>query len=258
MYLGLNIEWRTTELTGKGRENTVSLTHATMEMIKPLLLSQPYIAGVESFEEVYPEKYRAWVQAFSQDNSYEHAGRWYSANPDNPVDLDKVNLFPVGAPYGNIFRWPFFIWPDMACDLSTPWIEVPKVPFLKDTILINRTLRCQNESISYAFLKEYQDRLIFVGLDSEFDAFQLHSKIFTIQHFKATDFLQLATWINSCKVFIGNQSLCFSLAEALKVPRILETCDYLPNVIPQGKDGYDFIFQWNLEWFTNHLANGLL
>lgn len=255
IYLGLNIEWGTTELTGRGRENKVSLTERTMEMLKPLLLSQPYISCVDSYEEIFPDKYKAWVTAFKSDGSYDHAGRWYSQHEDGIIDLDKVNLFPINAPYGNIFRWPFYIYPDMACDLSKQWISVEPQEEFKSWIVINRTLRSQNETISYKFLREYRSQLLFVGLQEEYDAFQLHSNIYTLPFLKAKDFLELATIIRSCSFFIGNQSLCFSLAEAMKVPRILETCSYLPNVIPCGPDGYDFYFQKNLEFYVEKLVN---
>ncbi|MGI4804561.1 MAG: hypothetical protein ACRYFL_07310 [Janthinobacterium lividum] len=51
----------------------------------------------------------------------------------------------------------------------------------------------------------------------------------------------------------GNQSFPYSLAEGLKVPRILETYYSAPNVIPEGKNGHDFYFQKHFEFLVEDL-----
>jgi ADP-heptose:LPS heptosyltransferase len=61
------------------------------------------------------------------------------------------------------------------------------------------------------------------------------------QYVKVKDFKELACVIASSKLFIGNQSFCFSLAEAMKSPRILEVSPKYPNVITAGPHGYDFM-----------------
>ena len=56
-----------------------------------------------------------------------------------------------------------------------------------------------------------------------------------------TDFLEMAIIVNSCKLFIGNQSFPFALAEAMKVKRLLEVYYKAPNVGVQGKNGSEFM-----------------
>ena len=54
---------------------------------------------------------------------------------------------------------------------------------------------------------------------------------------------------------IGNMSLSFAIAEALKVPRILESCPYFPVVQPIGKNAFNFYFQNHFEKKFNYLNN---
>lgn len=254
IYLGLNIEWRMSEDISKGRESHITLTEKTMEMLRPLLLNQSYISKVDSLEAVYPEEYHKWIGAFKYFSDFDYAARWYMENPSALVDLDKHHVMPIGLPYGSIFRWNWYCYPDMTCDLSKPWLFVePNELIPSDAIIVNRTERAQNQSLSYSFLKEYEKRLFFVGLDQEYKKFCSDWDL-NIGHLIVKDFLELASIIRSAKCFIGNQSLCFSLAEALKVPRVLEVCPYLPNVIPTGEWGFDIYFQSTLEWSIKELA----
>ena len=59
--------------------------------------------------------------------------------------------------------------------------------------------------------------------------------------------------IKSCKFFLGNMSLFYPMAEALKVPRLLEACPEFPVVQPVGIDAYDFYFQPHFEKWFNYL-----
>ena len=64
---------------------------------------------------------------------------------------------------------------------------------------------------------------------------------------RVNDFLQLANMIRSCRLFIGNQSFPYALAEAMKVRRVLELDPSTPNVVPCGGEGYDVLFQKQFE-----------
>ena len=86
-------------------------------------------------------------------------------------------------------------------------------------------------NIDYSILKD-QD-IIFVGLDSEYQSFK-NMYSFEPKRVNVKDALHMAQIINSCRLFIGNQSMAFAIAEQLKVPRILEQYAHAPNVIPQG------------------------
>ena len=59
----------------------------------------------------------------------------------------------------------------------------------------------------------------------------------------------MAQIIKSSKFFIGNSSVGFPIAEALKTPRLLESCPYFPAALPHGKNAYDFYYQAHFEKF---------
>jgi hypothetical protein len=65
----------------------------------------------------------------------------------------------------------------------------------------------------------------------------------------------MATLINSCKLFIGNQSFPFSIAEGLKVNRLLEVYHLSPNVIVEGKGAQDFLYQPQFEKTVEQLIS---
>lgn len=171
-------------------------------------------------------------------------------------DLDNIRNFKINIPLGQIQRWYFYVYPQMACDLSEGWINVPenKITPLSQYIIINRTEMYNNFNITYFFLKYYQERLIFAGTQDEHKKFCLDWGI-NIPLLVVNNFNELASAINDCMFFLGNQSFCWNLAEAMKIPRILEVCEFAPNCIPVGYDGYDFYHQHSLEYYFKKLLN---
>lgn len=250
LILGLDINWQSVgQLT---RKSPATISHQMFESLKPLLLSQSYIAQVLSWEEFAPDTYKLWCDFFKILRTPKEMIEFHNLHFSHTfVDLDKIYLTPTNIPFGNIHRWPWYCYPDMACDLSKPWLEVEPDDSMQDTIIVNRTLRARNDSINYRFLKG--SPVIFVGHVDEFERFGIENELPDLIYLETMNLLELAVAIRSCKFFIGNQSLCFALAEAMKVPRILETCSYLPNVIPCGEKAYDFYFQSVLEYYFNEL-----
>lgn len=174
------------------------------------------------------------------------------------IDLDLIRQDFVNMPYGHIARWYFYRFPDMACDLGKAWLKPWPSGFsdlFKNTIIVNRTSRYRNTHISYAFLRQYPD-VQFVGTKDEYENVKI--EIPNLKHLEMEHFLDLSHVIKSCKIFIGNQSMCFAIAEAIKAPRILEVCNFAPNVIPQG-DGpaYDFYTQHSFEFYVEQMMNKL-
>jgi hypothetical protein len=194
-------------------------------MMKPLVESQSYV-----------ESFLVWT------------------GQDIQVDLDKIREVKINMPYGSLSRWIFYKYPDMTAPLHEPWLTT-RMQYRNERILINRTSRYRNPWISYFFLERYKDDLYFVGLEEEHKNFQEEWK-FEVRYLKMQNFKELALEIASCKLFIGNQSMCFAIAEALKVPRILEVCQFAPNVIPTGPGAHDFTSQEALIYFVDKLNKG--
>lgn len=204
----------------------VTMNRMLFNAVKPLLLSQEYIAD--------------FIE-------------WNGEEVD--FNLDAIREMPNTLPSGCINRWPFYIWPDMATDLSKQWLFVPsdKSPF-EGKIIINRTERYNNHLISYNFLNKYTNDIYFVGLPDEYACFCKQHKL-NIPRYEVRDLLLFAEWIKSCKLYIGSQSSLFQICEGLKIPRLLEVCKEMPNVIGSGEGFYDFLTQASLEYYVNKLYN---
>lgn len=235
LYLWLNKAWESYEnyhdATKKGEG---LLTEQSFLMLKPLLEAMPFIEKVE---------------------------KW--TGQQIVIDLDKPKVMgrSIGLPYANMSRQYFYAYPDLACDLSSRVFE-PKMLITQNNaglvvqrkyrsyVVINRTERWLNPHISYMFLNQYED-IWFVGTLTEYNAFSL--LVPKAKYFVANDFIELTLFIGCCKLFIGNQSFCYALAEQMKVPRILEVCPEAPNVMPIGANGYDFHTQQAFEYYVQEL-----
>lgn len=200
--------------------NNVMLNEQSVKLLSPLLESQSYISKCDIYT-------------------------------DERVDIN-LSLFRKSGIYldrGNIARWNFYT-TGVTANLAEQWLFVEPNLTYQDTIVIARSQRYQNPIISYSFLSKYK-KIIFLGIKEEFKAVK---KILpTIIHVEVDDFLEMSKIIAGCKLFIGNQSFPYSLAEGLKVPRILETYYSSPNVIPEGKNGHDFYFQQHFEFLVKEL-----
>lgn len=198
----------------------------TFDMMKPLITSQEYIEDYLIFE-----------------------------GQEHEVDLDKVRLETyTNQPKGSLNRWFGYPFPQMMPNLADAWISVPKEIEYSDTVVLNFTSRHRNTVMDYFFLKLHEEKLLFAGLKKEHEMFCSEWKL-NIPLLQVNDFLRLATVINSCKFFMGNASMCFQIAEAVKVPRILETFPYMPNVIPIGNFAYDGYHQGAIQYYFNKLIS---
>jgi len=172
---------------------------------------------------------------------------------DFNIDLTRDSRM-IPMPAGLIHHYAFSIFPEMSCDLSKPWIEVPSVNVQREKILVNRTERYNNAYVNYFFLKKYDDNIVFAGTKNEKELFEKTFDL-NVQHLESKDFLELAMMIKCYKIGIYNQSFLWHLADAMKLPRILELCTQFPNTFPTGANGYAFYHQTALEYFTHKHFN---
>ncbi len=190
--------------------------------LKPLIEYQEYIDSFEIFE--------------GQDIDFN-------------IDLTRDSRM-IPMPAGLIHHYAFSVFPEMSCDLSEKWIDVPRRKInCVDKIIVNRTQRYNNAYINYYFLKHFGDRLIFMGAKSEYELFCETYKLH-IEYFESNNFLDLASEMILYKGGFYNQSFLWHLADAMKLPRILELCPQFPNTFPTGANGYSFYNQKALEYFA--------
>jgi hypothetical protein len=190
------------------------LNESVVKKLEPLLLQQPYINELAIYQ---------------------------GENID--FDFDFIRRYPFMHNAGSIPRWYFYFFAINA-DLGRPWLTVTPSDVYKDYIVVARSFRYRQPLINYRFLSKYP-KIVFVGLPDEFE--DMKKAIPDITYQPVNNFLELAQIIAGCRLFIGNQSFPFSIAEGLKVKRILEVYIPCPNVIPEGNNGYDFIYQPQFE-----------
>lgn len=107
-------------------------------------------------------------------------------------------------------------------DERLPWLTVEKSKHCHWPIVIARSARYLNPQFPWGKLvKEYGDRSIFVGVPDEHAAFC--KQFGRVPRLDVGTALELASVIASAKVFVGNQSLPYAIAEGLKQNTIQET-----------------------------------
>jgi|TARA_B110000438_G_C15781138_1_gene636396 ADP-heptose:LPS heptosyltransferase len=158
------------------------------------------------------------------------------------VDLNLFRDFPISLNLDSV-RWYFHI-TGIHGDMSNKYLHNIDEHHLKKKIVIIRSISRKNYLINYSFLKKYND-VIFIGLKNEYE--DLKKEIPNLNFYECKDFLEMAQIINSCKIFIGNLSFGYTLAEGLKKPRLLESGLNFPLIYPNGKNAFDFYFQEHFE-----------
>jgi hypothetical protein len=199
----------------------VMMNRKTAEMLQPLMAAQPYISSCS----VYGD----------------------GAHVD--VDLDAFRGGHMLLDRGHIARWYFHMF-GVSHDLGKPWLTAAPDPQVAGRIVLARSNRYHMPMIRYDFLNDYKD-IVFAGLPEEYE--EMKRILPGLQYRPVRDFLELAQVIAGSKLFIGNQSFPFSIAEGLKVLRLLEVDYRNPNVVVEGPTGYDFCFQEPFERLVHDL-----
>ena len=192
-----------------------------IDIIKPLLMSQPYIKDVRIYNGEHvdwtSEDFRSgWVQ-----NDHTLAGN----HAKHALDKGFISSLP---------------------DLSQPWLfGIKPSEETKGKIVINRSPRYNNPYFQWKKVVEfYGDDLIFIGLDHEHRAF---CDAYGVVKFRATaNMLEAAELIVGCDLFIGNQSSCMTIAEGLKHPRIQEGCLHIADCVYPNAENAQYVFDGSM------------
>lgn len=163
------------------------------------------------------------------------------------LDFFRSKIIPLSN--SNLARWCGYV-TGFTPELWKPWIKVEPNFSYADKIILARSERYRNSTISYSFLKQYK-KIIFIGVKSEYE--DMKKAIPSLQWLQVNNFLELAQIIAGCKFFIGNQSFPYSIAESLKIPRILEAYYHFAHVIPEGENAHDFYYQNHFESLVKQL-----
>lgn len=167
-----------------------TMTPRSVKFLKPLLEAQSYIHQVKCYYGG-PVDYDL--------NKFRFCG----------LDLTKTNLC-----YAHLYA--FGLLPQAA---ESPWLEVPKLP-VRYEVVINRSSRNHGDLNYYKAVG--QRNAIFLGHEDEYEAFTFEYPGMRIRWHRCFDAMEIAQIINSAQLFVGNQSLCYTIAKGLGKETILE------------------------------------
>jgi len=215
----IKVDNNDSHLIGHPSGDKIMLNRNAYLFIKPLIESQPYIKFLK-----------------------------YDESVENVADLSSVRNSVMNLSAGLITDW-YSKYMQYSIDLSEKWLKVnpKKDNQLKDVVIVSRSERYLNISINYSFLNNLK-KVFFIGSKKEFNLFKSDFNLKNIKYLPLKNAYEAASIMCSSKIFIGNQSLFFSIAEGLKVTRALEVFEPAPNVIPIGNNCCSFLS-------TNHLIN---
>ena len=199
----------------------VFLTDANVDMLLPLFMNQPYIHKVDKY-----------------------------TNQEIDIDLNLIREMPIDFNIDSV-RW-YSQLTGIHTDLSVPYIFAEPHDVIKNKVTIMRNVRRKNYFTNYKFLKKYEN-LLFIGLNDEYE--DLKKEVPNLEFYDCKDSLEIAQIIKSSKLFLGNLSFGYTIAEGLKIPRLLESVPEFPLVYPNGKNAYDFYFQEHFEKLFSYLYN---
>ena len=185
---------------------------AVDRILAPLLRIQPYIRGVVWSEQMPAVHY-------DLNKGRELMWEWRYWELPEVTQCRSLAQFHLDA-----FRLG-------TVDESQPWLtvdstlEIPGKP-----IVVARSQRYRNVNFPWQDLvRDYGKLMVFVGLWPEYEDF---CRSFGPVAWQSTeDFLNLARVIAAAKLFVGNQSAPYAIAEGLKVPTLQETCLHGPDCV---------------------------
>lgn len=171
------------------------ITEGKLDFLHDLIVSQPYIEGCD-FGSLPKDVH------FNL-NQWRLGGKWPIVGRSLSSHQRIANGLDVG-------------------DERLPWLTVEKAKHCSWPIVIARSARYLNPQFPWGkLIKRHGGECVFVGLPDEHAAF---CKSFgRVPRIDVGTALELASIIASAKLFIGNQSLPYAIAEGLKVNSIQET-----------------------------------
>ena len=190
------------------------------------------------------------VMPLLNSQTYLNSINFYN-NEKIDINLDLFRDIPISLGFQEM-RWFAHICGTYNTSMENSYLSVEPHNSIKNKIIIVRTQRYRNDYINYKFLKKNKN-LLCLGLKSEFN--ELKNEIENLEFYECKDFLEMAQIIKASKFYVGNMCFPYSVAEALKVPRLLEASPEFPCVFPSGPNAFDFFHQNHFEKLFNNFNN---
>ena len=184
------------------RPFTKEMTPARFEALKALMEVQPYITGV----------------SWHRGEAITHDFSGFRPTRDRKLNLAAVQAAYVGAPRDG---W------------KQQWLHVKAKK--NGCVIIARSPRYHNSQFPWEpIIKHFGTRVRFVGLADEHADFV--RRFGSVRHAATNNLLEVAKLIAGSRLFIGNQSSPYAIAEGLKHPRIQETHERIQDAIFPGEN----------------------
>ena len=171
--------------------------------IMPLLKIQPYIKDV-------------WIQKPEDVWSYDMDPfrRLIFTKMRRGKNISSYVCDAMGVPY-NCYE--------------APWLMVDQPVHVEGKpVVVNRSGRYHNPSFPWGRVAStYRNQMVFVGMEDEWHRFC--ADICVVPYCPTENALELARMIAGCRLFIGNQSFAYSIAEGLKQNTLQETNQMIPD-----------------------------
>ena len=178
----------------------VGFTQANVEFMRPLLETIPLIRKITFGDEIPP-----------------HDGV--------AVDLSMFRRISIDLLAGNLPRYYYnLVNLHLPQDLSRQLISVEPDYSLRDRIVLVHSTRYCNALLKLDGLAKYRDRLVFMGLKAEHEAFC--SKWFDVEYRGISNALEFARLLRGSGGIISNQNGLYAIAELMKVPRVILSYEY--------------------------------
>jgi len=153
------------------------------------------------------------------------------------VDWDLNRFRKVCSDYTHLAKCHLLV-SGTSQDLSAPWINRGLFsPREVAPIVIARSGRYHGY-FDWNVLAGRQQDCVFVGSGEEYEDFIDLTGFSGIKHNVTENMIDMVEVIAGSKLFIGNQSFPYAVAEAMKVPRVLEVFMDALNSLPNGRGGY--------------------
>jgi hypothetical protein len=176
-----------------------------LPILRRLLEAQPYITTVQAYESQPVDYDLDDFRKFFALHCYLET-----------VTLCDMHLMSFGLGTG---------------ERDEPWLTVMGKP-LPDgrSVILCRSQRYRSAFFNWRrLLDQVGERAVFCGLPVEHQAFE--EEVGPVPYLPTSDLYELAQYICTCALFVGNQSSPYAIAEGLKVNTIQEVSPDCPNCI---------------------------
>ena len=216
----------------------VLYTHKGLgDFLRPLLERQAYISEVRAFEEYPPRRKRQRTVRMSFNPM-----QLYSEKHGELINLDNFKSHRTKAERGQCYSAAWYA--DMLQELrgyTTPNFEAPWISQVTPKPEAKLVVTCTNnyhdaDNIPWELLADYEKDILFLGFPKDYTYFTGRYNTHPTWKTCATA-LEIAELIAGSRLFIGNQSGNYAIAEAMKHPRVLEFCQAARVAGPVGPNG---------------------